>query len=132
MGWLFTRNAGKAEIIQHLIAPEEDAVRRRATLAHCMRGNVLWAVVEITCKQENRRRRFIACYLLAKEKDCGWGYKMLEESMHPYYYTCPLRYLEMAPVTNADWRTGVHAWHRNRNHRPAAKAEAGGGQHVRL
>jgi hypothetical protein len=114
MGWLFTHAASKADIIRELIAPEENETRRWETIAHCVRGNVLWAVVEITCKQEHRRKRFIACNLLAREKGCGWGYKAMEESMHPYYYSCPLNYLDMAPVANADWRSMVHSHHRAR------------------
>ncbi len=115
MGWLFTYDASKADIIRDLTAPEENETRRWETIAHCVRGNVLWAVVEITYKQENRRKRFIACYLLAKQDGCGWGYKDMEESMHPYYYSCPLKYLDMVPVANADWRTEVQTYHRNRN-----------------
>ncbi|WP_240754701.1 hypothetical protein [Parasulfuritortus cantonensis] len=48
-------------------------------------------------------------------KKHGWGYKDLCESMGPYYYTCPLSYLDMVPVANADWRGQVRAWHAARN-----------------
>jgi hypothetical protein len=114
MGWLFTYDASKADIIHDLTTPEENASRRWETIAHCVRGNVLWAVIEITRKQENRRKRFIACYLLARQTGYGWGYKDMEESMHPCYYSCPLKYLDMVPVANADWRTAVRTYHRNR------------------
>ncbi len=114
MGWLFIRAARKADIIRKLVAPEEDETRRWETIAHSVRGNVLWAVVETTCKLEDRRKRFIACNLLAREKDCGWGYKAMDESMHPYYYSCPLKYLDMAPVANADWRSMVYSHYRAR------------------
>lgn len=115
MGWLFIRAARKADIIRKLVAPEEDETRRWETIAHSVRGNVLWAVIEITCKLENRRRRFIACNLLSREKGCGWGYKAMDESMHPYYYSCPLKYLDMAPVANADWRAGVRSHYHARS-----------------
>lgn len=82
-----------------------------------MRGKVLWSVVEITDKQAHRSKRVIVCHLLARQKDCGWGYKDIDESMHPYHYSCPLSYLDMAPVANADWRAGVQAYHRCRNQR---------------
>jgi len=114
MGWLFIQAASKADIIHKLTSPEENAERRRETLAHCVRGTVLWAVVEVTFKQEKERKRFIACYLLACERGYGWGYKEMDESMHPYYYSCPLKYLDRVPVANADWRTEVRAYHRNR------------------
>ena len=44
-----------------------------------------------------------------------WGYKDMEESMHPYYYSCPLSYLELVPIDqyggNAAWRAGVQQYH---------------------
>jgi len=115
MGWLFSYGKSKADIIKDLIAPEENATRRWETIAHCVRGKVLWSVIEITYKQDNRSKRLIVCHLLAKQKDCGWGYKDIEESMHPYYYSCPLQFLDMAPVANTDWRARVQAYHRYRN-----------------
>lgn len=113
MGWLFTYDAGKADIIRKLTAAEQNETQRRETITHCVRGNVLWAVIEITHNQKQRRKRFIACYLLGKQSGCGWGYKDMAESMHPYYYSCPLKYLDMAPVANAEWRAEVRAYHRN-------------------
>jgi len=115
MGWLFIRGASKADVIRNLTAPEENEARYWESIAHCVRGNVLWAVVEIRYKQENRRsKRFIACYLL--ERDGGeWGYKDMEESMHPYYYSCPLKYLDMAPAANEKWRAEVRKYHAERN-----------------
>lgn len=125
MGWLFTQDASKADIIRELTRPEDNATQRRQTLTHCVRGNVLWAVVEITAKQQARRERFIVCYLLASERGYGWGYKDMTESMHPYYYSCPLKYLEMVPVANADWRAEVRAYHRNRRRKVAVGQKVG-------
>ena len=115
MGWLFTQGASKSDIINDLVTPEENDTRRWETLAHCVRDNVLWAVVEITYKQDKPRKRFIACYLLSCEKGYGWGYKSMDESMFPYYFSCPLKYLDMVPVANADWRTEVRKYHQRRN-----------------
>src|SRR3546814_9278828 len=62
-------------------------------IAHALRGNVLWSVTEVTAKVEGVHRhlapgqslRYIRCDLL--ERSGGqWGYKPLDESMHPYYY----------------------------------------------
>ena len=41
--------------------------------------------------------------------------------MHPYYYTCPLSYLDLAPEQSADWRAGVRAYHARRR-TPTASA----------
>lgn len=115
MGWLFTRGFSKADVIRELTRQEEDETRRRETMTHCVRGTVLWAVVEVTLKQETRRKRFIACYLLRSQRGYGWGYKEMHESMHPYYYSCPLKYLDLVPVANAGWRAEVRTYHRNRH-----------------
>jgi len=125
MGWLFIQEASKADIIHKLTRPEENAAGRRETLAHCVRGTVLWAVVEITREHQAGSERFIACYLLASEPGYGWGYKDMAESMHPYYYSCPLKYLEMVPVANADWRAEVRAYHRNRRRQVAIGQKVG-------
>ncbi|MDH5181134.1 MAG: hypothetical protein OEZ39_14140 [Gammaproteobacteria bacterium] len=115
MGWLFTKHASKSDIIRHLISPEENETRRREILAHCVRGKVLWLVIEITQKQTHNTQRFIGCCLLATEKGFGWGYKDMQESEHPFYYSCPLKYLEMVPEANAEWRTKVRKHHRQQN-----------------
>ena len=112
MGWLFTHHEGKGALIRRLVAP--DATERRSwhTLAHCPRGNRLWAVVEIVDEQETRPECYIACYLLAYDKSCrGWGYKDMDESLHPCYYDCPLGYLAMAPTACEAWRAEVRAYH---------------------
>lgn len=119
MGWLFTHGASKADVVRELIASQENDTRQWETLAHCVRGNVLWSVVEITDKTANRSSRVIVCHLLANERGYGWGYKDMDESVHPFYYSCPLTYLDMAPVANAEWREAVKAFHRNRNRRLA-------------
>lgn len=115
MGWLFTQGSSKPDIIHKLTAPEENETRRWETLAHSVRGNILWAVVELTYKQEQSRKRFIVCYPLRSDRGYGWGYKDMDESMHPYQYSCPLKYLEMVPEANATWREGVRKYHQQRN-----------------
>jgi len=86
------------------------------TLAHCYRGGrfsgILWYV-----RQANiagvEVDRFIACDLLKYSGDNGtWGYKDMDEGAHPYFYSCPLKYLELVPkVACEEWRAGVRAWH---------------------
>ncbi len=97
-------------------------------IAHALRGNVLWSVVEMTAKAEGvhhdlaagQSPRYIRCDLL--ERSGGqWGHKPLDESMHPYYYSCPLSYLDLAPEQSADWRAGVRAYHARRR-TPTASA----------
>ena len=39
----------------------------------------------------------------------------MDESVHPFFYSCPLGYLEMVPIEtsggNPEWRVGVRAYH---------------------
>ena len=56
---------------------------------------------------------YIGCHLL-ESSGGDWGYKSLDESVHPYYYSCPLRYLDMAPVQSSEWRERVHRFHAGR------------------
>lgn len=112
MGWLFTQNQSRRELIRKLTTPEHNERRTWRTVVHCLRGNRLWAVVEVVDNQEIRPESYIALYLLQYHRGCrGWGYKEMEESMHPYYYDCPPGYLEMAPVACEAWRAEVRAYH---------------------
>ena len=81
-------------------------------LASCIRGNVLWSVWEIYYAYTGHFERYIRCDLMNKMIDGGpWGYKDMDESMHPYYYSCPLKYLDMVPVKHAGWRKKVQEYH---------------------
>lgn len=111
MGWLFTHGATRADIIQRCTRTQDNEHGRWTTLAHCTKGNVLWSVIEYHRKDAGTTENFIGCYLLARHAGFGWGYKDIDESMGPYYYSCPLSYLDMAPETNAGWREQVRAWH---------------------
>lgn len=110
MGWLFTRGASRNDIIQKLIRPEGGQV----CLAYSLRGNVMWSVWEI----EDKQFKYIRCDLLQRDPGFGWGYKPLSESSYPYYFSCPLRYLDMAPVQCAEWREKVRYYHELRKFQP--------------
>jgi hypothetical protein len=103
MGWYGTDGYTKADTIKELRTPANGNV----LLASCVKGNVVWSVWELTradCE------RVISCDLI--EKQCGtWMYKPMDESMGPFYYSCPMAYLRMCPVVNEKWREGVREWH---------------------
>jgi hypothetical protein len=128
MGWYFS-NQSRSELIRELIQVEETPHAHVQVLAHALRGNVLWSVAEITVKQEGIYKdlapgqsiRTIRCDLLQGRGD-QWGYKPMDESMHPYYYSCPLRYLEMADELCREWREGVRAYHARRAANSRARA----------
>jgi len=128
MGWLFMYSMGrKKDMIAHRTenwtvepSPENgNAKVETVCLKHCYRGNnfkgVLWAVWERTILKPDGKevKRYITCDLLeySKRDEC-WGYKDMDESVHPYYYSCPPGYLNMVPeVACQEWRNGVLATH---------------------
>jgi len=127
MGWYFAPTS-RSQLIAEIIASKENERASMKIIAHALRGHVLWSVAEVTAKAEGAYRglapgqsvRFIRCHLL-KRSGGEWGCKALDESMHPYYYTCPLSYLDMAPEQSPDWRAGVRAHHAQQR-KPGAPA----------
>jgi hypothetical protein len=128
MGWLFTYGTTRKGLIAERAAnwertAEDGMVAKSVCLAHCYRGGiysgVLWTVWERTFTKEGQQvrptERWITCDLLRYQQNYGWGYKDMEESMHPFYYSCPLGYLEMVPIDqfggHAEWREGVKNYH---------------------
>lgn len=107
MGWLYCERTRK-DLIDSLV--KKDGV---TVYAHCTVGNVLWTV------EQGAKDKIIGCYLMRRDpgasEACRWGYKDMDESAHPYYYTCPLSYLDMAPVFNEEWREHVRRYHAARN-----------------
>ena len=138
MGWLFRAGSTRRELIAERTkdwdkdGPEGTTVTT-ACLAHCYRGNVysgvLWAVWERTLTKDGQVKpveRWITCDLLRYQRDYGWGYKDMDESMHPYYYSCPLGYLEKVPIDqyggNAEWRESVQDNHARQKERRRQRA----------
>ena len=130
MGWTFVRLT-RDQLIRELTATEETERSRSEVIDHTLVGNVLWTVARVTAKQvgvlglaPGESATLIGCHLLESEGR-EWGYKFLVEAEHPYYYSCPLRYLDMAPQRCATWRARVHAFHQQQpTRRAAGDAEA--------
>ncbi len=128
MGWLFTRGSTRQELIRERTrnwtagGPDGMTVVT-SCLAHCYRGGafsgVLWAVWERVFVRGGEvvkpTERWIACDLLRHRRDDGWGYKDLEEQMHPFFYSCPAKYLDLVPLETyggcKEWREGVRRYH---------------------
>lgn len=129
MSWLFTPGSNRQSLIKDRTSDwqrtnDDGTTIKTICLAHCFRGNcfsgVLWSVFERTFVRDNlitqQSQRWIQCDLLQYSRsDDGWGYKDMEESMHPYYYSCPSKYLNLVPIEtyggNAAWRDGVRKHH---------------------
>ena len=128
MGWLFTRGSTRKELIaeqtRNWTADGPDGMTVvTSCLARCYRGGVfsgvLWAVWERTFTRNGEAvqptERWIACDLLRYKRDFGWGSKGMEEVMHPFYYSCPAKYLALVPIEIyggcKEWREGVRRYH---------------------
>lgn len=128
MGWVYTRGGSRKDQIRNLTmewenTDAEGTMLKSCCLARCYRGGafsgVLWTVWERTFERGGETvqptERWIMCYVLQYRADCGWGYKDISESMHPYYFSCPLKYLAMVPIEqyggNREWREFVERYH---------------------
>ena len=127
MGWYYDNFSRRKDQIADLVKGSETVYEdgntvSRTTVAHCYRGNpfsgVLWSVQSVAVTtpagEVVRNERWIQCDKLEYSKGYGWGYKPMDESMGPYYFSCPLGYLNMAPPSNEKWRESVRAYHAKR------------------
>lgn len=85
MGWLHNWMWTKREdVINHLVKTTKDDGKY---LDHASNGNELYILVR------GVQANFIVCCKLQGNRCDGWGYKDMDESMHPYMYKCPERIL---------------------------------------
>lgn len=106
MGWTFGFET-KSELIQALTKPE----RHRTVERWCVRGNCLWAVVHFMNPEIGVDTKFITLDLIGKHEG-KWGNKSLDETVGPYYFSCPLKYIALVeaypPVGYAaEWRQRI-------------------------
>jgi hypothetical protein len=96
------------------IESELSTVPGLTILGKAVRGSRLWYALE------RGDQRFIVLYLTEGNRSqpiyCRWGYKDMDESMHPYYYDCPLRLLDATKPDGeeSEWRKAVRARHAQR------------------
>jgi hypothetical protein len=123
MGWDFVTDATKADVIREKVAGWEGPSGKTVCLRHCLKGNILWTVMETTYSGDFLAKtvdtppveRWIGCTILGVEKGVGWGSKDMSESMGPCFYSVPLAYLDLVPEPGglyaAGWRDKVRAYH---------------------
>lgn len=104
MGWSFSprfsQRNDKKDFIEDILQTQENDNVRHECIAHCCRGNNLWAVWQVTRKKDNKEVssfRYICCHLLsyAGRGDACWGVKDVDESMGPISDSCPEKYFKM-------------------------------------
>lgn len=125
MGWLFPYGMTRAALIKERTQGWANDRLEAVCLKHALRGNVLWTVWEHRYKDGSSPFRFIGCDLLRYDSaDKSWGYKAMDESVAPCYYTCPLSFLAMTPPLHENWRAAVRA-HHARIRRPNLRLRVG-------
>jgi len=109
MGWTFPMGASRSDVIEDLTREQITPLRTFRTLKKCFRGNTMYALHESE-PVEGPTVRFLVVYLLQRH-DGDWGYKDMDESMEPYYYDCPVSYLDAATEPTSErarqWRADV-------------------------
>jgi hypothetical protein len=78
----------------HFVAKEQDY-------------SILWTVSPF------KSSKIIVCTLLQPSGN-GWGYKMMDEVMGPFFYSCPIEFLELTDSSeykNDGWRLNVIEFH---------------------
>ena len=132
MGWLITPGATRAQVAQEV----EQRYRASESVEVLDKAFVnlsqLWLLVRETGKEPVILLYLIKSYGSRKKGTHEAGYKDMSESMGPYYYSCPLRMLEQAPVQNEGWREEVRKYHARKKAAAAFAKQIKPGQYVAL
>lgn len=111
MGWDFSAEHNKRVFVQDML---QDTGMYRV-VAHRLIGNHLWVITEY----KETGEKSIYLYLLSYRRDSGWGSKRIHESAHPYYYDCPLSFLDKVDPSEyedtVEWRQKVREFHQKKN-----------------
>jgi hypothetical protein len=106
MGWTFGFCGSKKSVIEKILSDSGASWR---FLRHKTIGKNLWLLAE----NVQSGVRHIEVAVLDKE-DKSWGYKIISENAGPYYYDCPLSFLNEAspPRSEAakEWRALCLQW----------------------
>ena len=93
MGWdVYETN--KKQLVSDCLA-ELSGAGKNTVIAHKVIGNNLW----ISYKDTISKKAGIVLYLLKRwsknpNGKMQWGYKVMDIDMHPYYYDCPVEYVQ--------------------------------------
>lgn len=132
MGWYFC--AISKDALVRYIEDDLATVSDAEIIGKSLRGQRLWVAMR------RGEQRFILLYLLKSSAGGDWykwGYKDMDETMHPYYYDCPLRLLDATKPDGeeSEWRKAVRAYHAKRKTVPKPekhKVVTYGGERYRL
>jgi len=124
MGWTYPHDASRRDVIDELTRDQSTEGKVFRTLRKCFRGNTMYALHESGPVGETKK--WLAVYLLQRSQG-SWGYKDMDESMMPYYFDCPVSYLDAAdePVgeSASEWRAEVRRLAAERKAKKPKKGE---------
>jgi hypothetical protein len=108
MGWTFNYYGGKKELVAQLRDTSRFTAGTKLLQTRVI-GNRHWYLAETNGK------KWIGLDLMKGGMGSGWGYKSMDESAGPYYFDCPVTYLDKADVAPgphaAAWREKVRSAH---------------------
>ena len=114
MGWLSYDNTSKKQLVTQIKSGYASSTEWSSV------GNNLWALYtvsqkDVDCNPSNvLGQKVILLFRIEYfRQDNGYGYKSMCESVHPYQYNCPLKFLKQAKVECQEWRDEVVKFHEN-------------------
>ena len=118
MGWFFPYHTyNRKTLIDERVAPYIGENHKIEVIRYCVRGNNLWKLTELTMP-DGKVERFIALDMMQKSGGT-WGYKDLDDGCGPFYYNCPLCYVDACTETTHKtanhWREQVRKYWAERN-----------------
>lgn len=116
MGWLFC-SPSRSDLIAHL--KRDVATSTNLTpVEYSAAGNFLYALVDIHETPTKPAYKTILVFKMAGGNSDSphyrWGYKDMDESMEPYAYTCPLKFLDASTCDSPSavaWREACRIEH---------------------
>ena len=111
MGYLVSKQS-KAQLVNEIKSNSK-------CVEWSLSGNQLWGLYPVSEQEANDKAKagdyVIILYLIKSFGDGEFGYKTLDESAHPYYYNCPLKFLKKAVVLDQEWRDEVIKLHKKKS-----------------
>lgn len=106
MGWYGIYGAKPKDLKKNILSELGDSLVDHKTTCY---GRRLWVVAK-----SHTGQKLIGLYLMQKGGHV-WMYKPMDETMHPYYYDCPLSLLKKVdePINenSEKWREKVRYYH---------------------
>ena len=116
MGWLYCA-ASRSDLIAH-IKRDIQTSTNLTPIEYSTTGNFLYALVDVHPTETKPAYKTILVFKMAGGNSDSphyrWGYKDMDESMGPYAYTCPLKFLDASTCDSPfaiAWRAACREAH---------------------